>query len=179
MQNIFQKTLLISSIIFLVLSCVIFVFLYKEIKKKDQAAVQALFVWQNEAMKRNGMKLLDSSIRAMSAERAKLDTHFAKSSDVVPFLDLIEAMAPKVGAEAQVSLLKIADDRHSLLVEVDASGSFSSIYKFLTLLENSPYELDIVSADINKASLLGSGDPKSKSLNWVAVFRIKLLSFEQ
>ena len=33
---------------------------------------------------------------------------------------------------------------------IKASGSFEALYKFLTLLENSPYELDFISMDIQK-----------------------------
>jgi hypothetical protein len=58
------------------------------------------------------------------------------------------------------------------------SGSFEAIYKFLNLLENSPYELDFLSMDMHKMApdVVVKG---AQNLKWEAVFKIKLLTFVQ
>ena len=90
----------------------------------------------------------------------------------MPFLDLLERLAPQVGADAEVLLVDKAKDGSLLSVDVRVIGNFEAIYKFLTLLENFPYELEIISVDIQKKG--GEGVESSK---WEGVFKVKLLSF--
>jgi len=106
----------------------------------------------------------------MTNSQALLETHFIKSSDVVPFLNTIEALGPAVGASAEIDSVDTSPDGASLIVELQASGSFGAVYKFLTLLENSPYELNFLSMDIhtitdvvpNKKVTTQNGRPISK-----------------
>ncbi len=123
--------------------------------------------WQTEANRRNEIKTLNDSVKMIEEEKIRLETHFAKSSDIVPFLDTIEGLAPKVSVETEVSAVDVAEDHSGLLIGMKASGTFSGLYKFLTLLENSPYELKFIGMDINKET----------ASKWNAVFQIKLLSF--
>ncbi|MEI8175115.1 MAG: hypothetical protein WCG28_04155, partial [bacterium] len=105
----------------------------------------------------------------------QLGTHFAQSSNIVPFLDIIEGLATKVGTKAEVTSVDPLGDNAGLSVGMKASGSFSSVYKFITLLENSPYELEFVSMNIQKGI---EADAKGNvSEVWNAIFRLKLLSF--
>jgi hypothetical protein len=49
----------------------------------------------------------------------------------------------------------------------------------LTLLENSPYELEFVSMDMQKLSTNSTDDKKIEVPQWSAVLGVKLLSFVQ
>ncbi|KKS24035.1 MAG: hypothetical protein UU82_C0013G0003 [Candidatus Nomurabacteria bacterium GW2011_GWC2_41_8] len=116
-------------------------------------------------------------LQKIADSRILLETHFAKSSDVVPFLDTIEKLALEVGTKAEVNSVDILTDNTGLIVGLKASGSFEAIYKFLTLLENSPYELDFPSIDMHKLAVSGVSDENIQNLKWEATFRIQLLSF--
>jgi hypothetical protein len=176
MKNYFQKIPLLLSIIFFIVFSAIFVFLYGKINDNNQKAQQDMIKWQQEASRRDQIISLDRLLQNISGDRAQLETHFAKSSDVVPFLDTIEKLAPKVGAVAAVDSVVVGTNNTSLSVGLKASGSFESIYKFLTLLENSPYELDFISMDIH--NLAPDTSVKNvQSSKWEAVFKIQLLSF--
>jgi translation initiation factor IF-2 len=105
---------------------------------------------------------------------------------VVPFLDTLEGLATKVGIKAETASVDIAPDSLSLLVKINTSGSFEAIYKFLTLLENSPYELEFTGFDMQKEDsilatpdLVLNKDIKKQNSKWRATFNIKLLSFTQ
>ncbi|MFA5778057.1 MAG: hypothetical protein WC870_01010 [Candidatus Paceibacterota bacterium] len=173
----FKKKPLIISIVFLLFSCLAFFFLYKEINNNKKIEELAQTEWQNEANRREGIKLLDRSIKTISEERASLESHFAQSSDVVPFLDTLEKLAFSVGAKHEVVSVDISEDKTGLSVGLKASGSFEVIYKFLTLLENSPYELEFTSVDIQKLETQTISAKKVVVPQWGAVFKIKLLSF--
>ena len=176
MKNYFQKIPLFLSIIFFIVFSAIFVFLYGKINDNNQKAQQDMITWQQEASRRNQIISLDRLLQNISSDKAQLETHFAKSSDVVPFLDTIEKLAPRVGATAAVDSVVAGTDNTSLSVGLKASGSFESIYKFLTLLENSPYELDFISMDIH-ALAPDTSVKNVQSSKWEAVFKIQLLSF--
>lgn len=179
MKSNFQKIILFLSLILLVFFCFSFLFLYKAINDNNKKTEQDMVKWQIETRKRENIISLDNSLQKLQDDRAKLETHFAKSSDVVPFLDTIEKLAPTVGAVAAVDSVNtgVGLDKAVLMVGLKASGSFEAVYKFLTLLENSPYELDFVSMDIHMLAGPDTADKNVGNSKWEAVFKIKLLSF--
>lgn len=177
MKNKFKKMSLILSIIFFILFCLIFIFLFKKINDNNQKAEQADVAWAKEARLREDIKSLNLSLKNIEVDRAQLETHFAKSSDVVPFLDTIEKLAPKVGALAQIDSVNTALNSTRLLVGLKATGSFESIYKFLTLLENSSYELDFLSMDLHKLTTNEVSGKNTGNIKWEVFLKIQLLSF--
>jgi len=167
-----QKILLVISVIFFLPCLMVFGFLYREINSNNKEAGEGRATWQAETERRNNIRTLDKTLQKISPEIANLDAHFAKSSDVVPFLDTIEKLGPIAGAKAEVMSVEVPAGSSSLVVGLKASGSFSSVYKFLTLLENSPYELDFLWADLQK-----TGTSEEGGGSWEAIFRMRLLSF--
>src|SRR6185436_9428895 len=141
-QDSLAKIPLILSILFLALSCCAFFFFHREINIKNKELQSREEEWQSEVNRRVEIKALDNSIKIITAERELLETHFAHGSDIVPFLDTIEGLARKVGIRAEIATVDIPVDGSSLVVVLRAPGSFASVYKFITLLENSPYELE-------------------------------------
>ncbi len=180
MKFIFQKKALIFSIILFVFSCFAFIFLYTNIRSIKEVSQLAQEKWQIENAQRENTISLANSIKVIEPERALLETHFVKNSDVVPFLDTIEKLAKEVGIVAEVTSVGPAKDNSSLMVEMKTMGSFGVIYKLITLLENSPYDLEFVSVDIQNANGGDSSagkNSKTKVPQWTATFQINLLSF--
>jgi hypothetical protein len=173
MKNNFQKILLVASLTLFVILGLASVFLYKKINDNNQKAGENTIAWMEGERRRADIMSLDRSLEEITDDKALLEAHFAKSSDVVPFLDTLEKLAPKAGVKTEVDSVSVKDKDTGLVVGLQASGSFTAIYKFIMLLENSPYELDFLSLDIHKL-LSGSVAKDSK---WEAVFKIQLLSF--
>lgn len=174
MKNNFPKIPFILSVVFFLFSCSVFVFLLKVINDNNQKSQSKEQAWRAETQKRDEIRALDRSVKIIEDDRIQLETHFAKSSDIVSFLDTIEGLAPKVGVKAEVVVL---NDESGLVVEMKASGTFAGLYKFLTLLENSPYALEFIGMGLHKegaSDVAGKGTPVSK---WDANFKIRLLSF--
>jgi len=181
MQNNFKKTPLFLSIALLLFSCAVFFYMNRVINNKVKASEQILGEWQKEASRREEIRSLYRSIKTIEKQKSLIETHFAQGSNIVPFLDTIENLAPKTGAKAEITSVDIAKDNAGLMVGIKASGSFEAVYKFLLLLENSPYELEFISMNMQKIIPQDVSD-KSKKLKvplWDAVFKIKLLSFIQ
>ena len=187
MKNNSQNIKLFLSTTIFIFFCVVFVLLYKEINNNNQKAEQGAVDFQTEMTRRNEITSLDNSLQENTDNKTKLEKHFTKSSDVVPFLDTIENLAPQTGAKAEIDSVDKGVASQGLIVGLRVSGSFANIYKFLQLLENSPYEIDFISMDLHTtttdAPVVSVVIPKknaptaTKSKSWEAIFKIQLLSF--
>ena len=167
----FKKVPFAISVVFLILSGLLFFLVFQKIDENKMSAREAEHAWQQEEARRLEIRSLDILLREAQADRTELDSHFARSSNVVPLLDSIEELARNVGADPEVVAVESPPGGKELFVIVRADGSFEAIYKFLELLENSPYELELITADIGRQ---GSADAVS---GWQASFKMKLLGF--
>ena len=177
MPNNFPKMPFFLSLIFLAFSLLAFLFLYREIDKNNKNSEQVLTEWQSEASRREEVKMLDHFVKIIEPEKNLLESHFAKSSDVVPFLNTIEKLANETGTKAEVTSVDIPKDNPGLIVEMQATGNFETIYKFLTLLENSPYELSFSLVDIKREDGQATSGKNIGTPKWVGLFKLQLLSF--
>ncbi len=179
MQGNFPKIPILLSIIFFLFSLFILFSLFGETNNNAQKSQLKESEWQTETLRREEIKALDHSVRIIEEERRQLETHFAQSSDIVPFLDIIEGLASKVGAEVEITSVDILTDRTGLAVGMKVSGAFNSLYRFLTLLEDSPYELELTGMDMHRETEINIDGKSVKISKWSGVFKVKLLSFIQ
>jgi hypothetical protein len=176
MDNKFKKNSLALSIIVFLIFCGLFSFLYQGIENNLKISKETQVSLQQEAEKRQQVKDFNDSFKLIEKDKTLFETHFAQSSDIVPFLNTIEKMASSVGTKSEVSAIKVAEDGTGLILEMKDTGRFSQVYKFIMLLENSPYELEFTSVlmhtgtdDTDKNNTKGSG--------WEATLKMKLVSF--
>jgi len=111
----FKKMPLILSIIFLAFSCFAFFFLYKEINNNKKIAQETQTKWQDEANRREGIRSLERLVKSIIKEKDLLESHFAQSSNIVPFLDTIEKLAFSSKAKSEVVSVDILQDGSGLL----------------------------------------------------------------
>ena len=175
----FKKMPLILSILFMVSSFFVLFFLYGQINNNKKISEQIQAEWQTEKIRRNEARSLDRLVLAIGKEKILLESHFTQSSNIVPLLNTIEQLSLKVGAKSKVTSVDISKDKTILMVAVGTSGSFNAVYKFLMLLENSPYELEFASINMQREAELDVITNKVKELKWQTVFKIRLLSFIQ
>lgn len=172
-KNPLTKYLILAGI-FLALSLLAFFMLYNQVNNNKQIAEETEIQWQNETTVQAKIKTLDISIKGISAERALLESHFAKTSDIVPLLDIVESMAELVGAKASIESVDALTEGVGLSIGIKSRGSFEAIYKLIRLLENAPYEIEINSFDMQKVGEVQEG---GSGPEWSANFKVTLLSF--
>jgi hypothetical protein len=177
MKNKVKKNLLIVPILFLLIAIAAFLFLYREIKNNTKTTNELSASLQTEVLKRNEIKTLNNYFQSIETEKAELETHFIQSSNVVPFLDTLENLASRVATKTEVSSINVAKDNTGLVVEMKNTGTFPQIYKFITLLENAPYELEFLSVDMHKFTGQNNPEENVGADEWEAVIRLKLVSF--
>ena len=163
----FQKFPLFISVIFLIFSCFIFYFLYNKVQENRVISEKLNIKTQEETAYLEELRSLAHGLKIIEKEKVEFEKHFAEKSNLVPFLDTIEELAPKVGATTEILTIDISPDNLNLLVSLEAKGNFPSLYKLLTLLENAPYELKITSFNILK----------EPDVAWKLKATLKLISF--
>jgi hypothetical protein len=172
----FQKKYLIIASVFLVLSFFAFFFLYQKIGEIKRVTNQTELALKEEIQKQEKVKSLSVLMQSIEQEKISFESHFVKKSDIVSFLNSIEQLAEIVGANASITTVDENKEGTQLALSVSTEGSFDSIYKFLMLLENAPYEIEITGFDMKK---VGGGGSVGSGADWNAIFKIKLLSFSQ
>jgi hypothetical protein len=176
-QNNFSKAPIFLSLVFFCVCITAFIFLYSTVNNYDKDSQLKETEWQDETLRRDEIKQLNHSVIVVQQDKTELETHFAQSSDIVPFLDTIEKLSTIVNSKAEVTSVDIATDHTGLVVNLKASGTFGNLYKFLTLLENSPYELDFSGVDMRMEGTLDTTGKKVPIPKWDIILNIKLLSF--
>jgi Tfp pilus assembly protein PilO len=167
------KTSLLLFLVLFLASAGVFLFLLGEVESKKRETIALRGEWLAEKSKRDNIENLATFMERYQQDIGELESHFVTSKDVVSFLDLMEGLGNKVGATSEVTLIDVPKDQSYLTVEIKASGNFESIYKFISLLENSPYELEIMSMRMD------SNSQTEGQNSWSSVLKIKLLSFVQ
>ncbi len=182
----FKKIPLITAIVFLAAAISAFVWLEKEVAKNNQISRDRESEIAIEAIKKEEAKSLERTLKTIETERAILDNHFIKSSDVAIFLDMIENLAPEVNATAEVTQVDIAPDNQSISVGLKADGTFEALYKFIRLIENSRYQIELTNMSMQKIGVVAAVPaegteevPTESTVKWSAIFQIKLLSYIQ
>ncbi len=177
MKNNFPKIFIFLSALVFIFACLVFVFLYMKINQNNQKAEAGMVAWQTETERRNDIVTLNTSLAEVAPDRTLLETHFAQSSDVVPFLNTIGQLGAPVGATVVISSVETSTDNSSLVVDLKATGTFGQVYKFLTLLENSPYEISFNSMDMHELVVPTTPNEKVGISQWEGDFEIQLLSY--
>lgn len=170
----FKKLPILLSLLFFLASCAVLVFLYKQIDNVKKETDELEKSWQTESDKRKEMKTLDKSLKLIEEDKKVLDSYFAYSTDIVPFLNTLEKLSESVGAKGEVSSVDILKDNTGLEVNLKATGSFGSLYKLLQLFENAPYEIEILGVDLEKETL---SNEATSIFGWRGLFKLKLVSF--
>lgn len=148
-------------------------FFYKQIVIVKEFTMQKQNEWQVEENRRNEIKNLERSVKNLAQEKKELDSHFVSSDDPVDFLNNLELMASSVGALAEVNTVGTVENNSTLIINLKVNGSFDSLFRFLTLLENSFYIIEVQSLSLNTAI----SEVKNLNPKWDMNLQVKLITF--
>ncbi len=170
---------IILALVFIAIAGFLFLYILQRLEAKNTNAIYLASLAQSQIIHRQKIANMNSEVKSVAPERAKLDSHFAKSSDVVPFLDTLQELSVQAGSPAEFSSVNLSKDGKSLEVSMKAEGTFISVHKFLSLLENSSYEFDFSSVNLQKKVLSDAEKVAGKDSVWTMDFKFSLLSFIQ
>lgn len=176
MKKNISKIIFSTSVAASILFGVLFFVLYQKVGENMKKVEDSTVGWGSVTGKQSNALPLNRLIEELSKDKQLIDGHFADNSDIVTFLDTLESLAPKTGVKLEVDSVNSKENNTKLQIGLKASGGFSSVYRFLLLLENSPYELDFLSVDFHKIQNINIDNKKSKESIWEGIFKIQLIS---
>jgi len=112
---------------------------------------------------------INKSLVVNKEAKGKIESVFLDENSLINFIKELEYFAQKTGMELDMKGVRILKETNSGAVfNFIVEGSFSGIYRYLTLLENSRYQLRFEGINIQKSL---------NDENWVAALELKVLSF--
>lgn len=100
-------------------------------------------------------------------KRGMLQAYFVAPQGTVDFINFVESIGKTSGVTLEIENLgevgKESNDFSEILtIETTITGSFRGVFYFLSLLENAPYQIEILAANIERQG----EDPKEKNQTW-------------
>ncbi|MSU56239.1 MAG: hypothetical protein EXS51_02955 [Candidatus Taylorbacteria bacterium] len=137
-------------------------FLFYEVKQKNERISNLV----NEIEVRSAEENMQGSIKTLVAEteplREKLSNYFVGKEGAVTFIELLEQAGRDVGASVTIEAvspveLPSVSFAETLRFTIKATGTWSSVTRFLGLMEFLPYEAQIQQVVISRSALAGEG----------------------
>lgn len=125
----------------------------------------ALYQKNNQAYRTIGT----AKIKEIETKGDQLGNFFLKRDDLVGFLDFIESLGQKTGAQIKIDSISESKvgDKTQIALSVRMDGSFSGVYRTIRLLEEMPYQSRIIGYNIDKISSDKKGQFWGGSINFV------------
>lgn len=170
-----KKILIIVSIIAISVLLFDIFFIFSIYKKRDSVA-KPREDFLTEMTKESQLVLIKKIIEETSAERTNLNLCFVNNDEVVDFIKSVELISKLAGVSIEMKSVGTENSEvirgvnvETLVVEVVIEGSWDGTFKFLSLIENIPYNTTIDRVSINK-----SAEETNKDGSWKSGFTIKV-----
>jgi hypothetical protein len=138
-----------------------------------QKEVSGLETQETEVLK------LKKSFAAISVQEKTLSSFFVEMNNPVPFFETIESYGATVGAVVSFENVLNKKDPNELDASLKVKGSFSSVYRFLELLEVAPYEFSIKNIILRQGDVdtaVSSGKKTPQVIPWEARVELSVVS---
>ena len=132
--------------------------LSQQIKNQNDATVKAA--------------LAQTELTQLSTQQAAITQYFISTSDVVPFIEKIQAIGKFLGADVQVVSVAAApaSPYGHLNLSVSITGTFNAVAKTVGAIEYQPYNTSITSLSLSTTNPANTGTTTATStlLTWNA-----------
>lgn len=118
-------------------------------KDLDQSRMRRAELEEKRAEARRAEIFLESAQEKIAA----VERYFVSESEIVSFIEELETTARGSSIELEVAAASVLSGQDtSPAFELNASGEFANLFRYLLLLENFPHLLSIERADFRKSS---------------------------
>lgn len=166
-----------------------FFYLINVIKNKNKHISAVSATLQEKIDEKDNMVALEKKITELGDTRKQISGYLIDTSNIDTFVEYLEGLGSGNNIKLAVKSVETPKgEKNKLTFGVEMDGSFSNITKVVSILENSPYSLNINSLYINKItedSKVETVDPKTKKIttitntksSWQATANFTVLSF--
>ncbi|MBP7804652.1 MAG: hypothetical protein KA052_00310 [Candidatus Pacebacteria bacterium] len=104
---------------------------------------------------------LKRTLSSIQAKEPMLGSYFINANDIVPFLEMIEEYGRQTRVSVKFTNVDLKQGPPTLFVSVTSSGTFTDIYRFLSLVEAAPYQIKITQTTMQVGTQTTVVDPKA------------------
>lgn len=133
--------------------------------------------FEQNAKQEQEMKNLANSINTLTTQTREIDSYFVAPDGDVDFIDQLENTAKVQKLDVQTNSVSIDSPKdltvkglQYLVLKLNTKGSWLGTYKFLSIIPNLPYKINLDQADITLSSDKGITPPV-----WQGSFTIRVL----
>lgn len=138
-----HSLLFISSIVGLVVVAGLFVFGMRLINMST-AETSAILGKIDQVTKKNAeLNTIKKTITATEEDRAKLAAYFVTDQSIVSFLEYLESLGALTNTNTAITTVSEDKDSSTATIILSSIGSYSDTIRFIELLENMPYRMEI------------------------------------
>lgn len=138
----------IVSILTIILFVALLGFFLKVIKNKNQHTAVILATLQDKISEKENILKFNEKILETEEIQKKINNLFVDPNKIDEFVNYLEKIGEDTNSE--VSVIDVKDNKKILSFNLSIRGSFDNVVKSITLLENIPYQTDIVSFTLNE-----------------------------
>lgn len=179
MKNKRTTGLLILSIFTTVVVVGSFVFFLRIIKNKNEhTSVVIATLEEKMRQKENAAVFAEKNEEIKSLENF-ISSHFVDSNKIDEFVSYLENLGSITNAEVSVKGIDVPKDTTGMInFELSIVGAFHEVSETITLLENIPYQVDIIKVYLNKNLKQNTEEETipSASSTWQADIAFNILS---
>ena len=175
MKNKFHTIIFIFSIVGLIISVGLFIYSFNVIKSSANKTGEGLTKIDQVNQKNLELNTIKKTIIATEEDRNKLAAYFVSDKSIVGFLEYIESLGETTNTEASIEAVDIGVETNTLIVSVKTIGTFSSVMRYVDLVENMPYRIEINNFTLTTKDSLS--DTVLVVPEWEADITFKLISY--
>ncbi len=143
--------ILAISIIILIGLSGLFLFLINVIKNKNKHISAANTTLQEKIEEKDNIKTLEKKIAELGDTHKQVSSYLVDTSSVDIFVEYLERLGDSSNVALFVKSVETPKgEKNKLTFNIEMNGNFPDITKVISILENSPYSLNINSLYINK-----------------------------
>ncbi|MBT3282845.1 hypothetical protein HON59_01515 [bacterium] len=174
------KQVLTFTAILAIVSVTFYVLFFNNIKEKNNTISAIVNDVDIAVQKETKLKSVKNIIKDTADGREKIDTYFIKDDEIINFIGEVEKIGRDIGVEVEIISVSIGDSKlqqdnvsELLNLDLEAEGSWSRVFRFLTLVEKMPFKVNI--STINLEAIYEGESKKYSSGIWKGFFSINAI----
>ncbi len=183
-SGLFKKIIVILSLGSLLLFGVIY-YVYSDIKTKNETILTVEQDLSSKNEKHEYLMSLQNVVESIDPEVQKIENSIVPKAGDVAFIEELEALGRSSGLVVEIDSLNLASDPKissstftMLKVKVRASGAWSDVYEFASIMESLKYKIKVNKFTLSNKEELTAIRSQTTNKDWQGIFEISVLEYK-
>lgn len=143
--------ILITSIILLVVLTAFSIYFLNSIRNKNRHISAVLITLQKKIEDKQNVSTLQKKMSELLDTSTKINGYIVDTSRIDLFVEYLEGLGISNNVNLSVKTVDVLkNEKNKIFLGLSINGTFTNVMKTIVLLENSPYNMTMISSYINK-----------------------------